>query len=57
VKALYLLFDAYGGIAEMQQMLKAIRLDKVLPLPPAALPEWHGIESALTPEPEGPPTY
>ncbi|GAB2861516.1 hypothetical protein GCM10027277_32760 [Pseudoduganella ginsengisoli] len=37
--------------------LKFGRLDKVLPLPPAALPEWHGIEAALTPEPEGPPTY
>ena len=33
------------------------RLDKVLPLPPAPLPEWRGIEDALTPEPEGSPTY
>jgi uncharacterized protein len=33
------------------------RLDEVLPLPPKPLPEWRGIEVALTPEPEGPPTY
>jgi uncharacterized protein len=33
------------------------RLDEVLPLPPKPLPEWRGIEAALTPEPEGPPTY
>lgn len=37
--------------------LRLGRLDKVLPLPPTPLPEWHGIEDALTPEPEGPPTY
>lgn len=33
------------------------RLDDVLPLPPASLPEWRGIQPALTPEPAGPPTY
>jgi hypothetical protein len=33
------------------------RLDRVLPLPPADLPEWRGIESAIDPEPDGPPKY
>lgn len=42
---------------DLNRDLRLERLDKVLPLPPAALPEWHGIETALTPEPEGPPRY
>jgi uncharacterized protein len=42
---------------DLNHDLRLGRLDQVLPLPPAALPEWHGIEAALTPEPEGPPTY
>lgn len=33
------------------------RLDEVLPLPPKHLPPWNGVQDALTPEPEGPPTY
>jgi uncharacterized protein len=37
--------------------LRLGRLDQVLPLPPADLPEWRSIEDALTPEPEGPPSY
>jgi len=37
--------------------LRLGQLDQVLPLPPAELPEWHGIEAAITPEPPGPHTY
>jgi len=37
--------------------LKLTRLDKVLPLPPAELPAWNGIEDAIEPEPDGPPSY
>ncbi|MTV52680.1 sel1 repeat family protein [Massilia buxea] len=37
--------------------LKLTRLDKVLPLPPAELPEWNGIQDAIEPEPDGPPSY
>lgn len=33
------------------------RLDSVLPLPPAELPEWRGIQDAMDPEPAGPPSY
>jgi len=42
---------------DLNRDLRFGRLDQVLPLPPTALPEWHGFEDALTPEPEGPPTY
>ncbi len=52
--------DRYMEISEALKInpdLRLGRLDKVLPLPPAELPEWHGIEAALDPEPEGPPTY
>lgn len=37
--------------------LRLTRLDKVLPLPPAELPAWEGIQDALEPEPDSPPTY
>ncbi|GGC19612.1 SEL1-like repeat protein [Pseudoduganella buxea] len=37
--------------------LKLTRLDKVLPLPPSELPEWNGIQDAIEPEPDGPPSY
>lgn len=37
--------------------LKLTRLDAVLPLPPAQLPAWSGIEDALEPESAGPPKY
>jgi len=37
--------------------LKFTRLDQVLPLPPAELPAWKGIQDAIEPEPDGPPSY
>jgi uncharacterized protein len=37
--------------------LKFGRLDSVLPLPPAELPEWRGVQDAMDSEPAGPPTY
>jgi TPR repeat protein len=37
--------------------LKFNRLDQVLPLPPAELPEWKSIQDAIEPEPDGAPTY
>jgi len=37
--------------------LRLKRLDQVLPLPPAKLPKWSGVEDAVEPEPDGPPTY
>jgi TPR repeat protein len=37
--------------------LKLARLDKVLPLPPAELPAWQGVQDAIEPEPAAPPSY
>jgi TPR repeat protein len=37
--------------------LKLNRLDLVLPLPPAELPAWNGIQDAIEPESDGPPSY
>jgi hypothetical protein len=37
--------------------LKLARLNQVLPLPPAELPAWNGIQDAIEPEPDGPPSY
>jgi TPR repeat protein len=42
---------------ELDPDLKLSRLDETLPLPPAKLPEWRGVEGTLEPEKEGPPTY
>ena len=42
---------------EINPDLRFGRLDQVLPLPPAELPAWTGIEDAMDPETEGPPAY
>jgi len=42
---------------ELDPDLRLSRLDKVLPLPPAELPPWNGIQDAIEPEPSGPPKY
>jgi TPR repeat protein len=50
----------YGQISDALDLnpdLKLTRLDQVLPLPPKALPAWKGIEDAIEPEPDGPPSY
>lgn len=50
----------YWSIAKMLEVnrdLRLGRLDAVLPLPPAVPPAWQGIDSAIEPEPIGPPTY
>jgi uncharacterized protein len=52
--------ERYNQIADALEInpdLKLTRLDQVLPLPPAELPAWHGIQDAIEPEPEGPPAY
>lgn len=50
----------YNGIYDALQInpdLKLNSLDLVLPLPPAKLPAWSGVEDAVTPESTGRPTY
>lgn len=50
-------YTAVSDALDINPDLKFGRLDDVLPLPPASLPKWLGIEAALTRELEGPPTY
>lgn len=52
--------DRYVAITEALEInpdLRLSRLDAVLPLPPAKLPPWRGIEDALEPESTAPPSY
>lgn len=42
---------------ELNPDLRLKRLDKVLPLPPAELPPWDGVQDAIEPETDSPPTY
>jgi TPR repeat protein len=50
-------YDQVSDALDLNPDLKLTRLDEVVPLPPAELPPWHGIQSAIEPEPDGPPTY
>jgi len=50
-------YDQIGDALAINPDLRLSRLDKVLPLPPAELPPWNGIEDAIEPEPSGPPRY
>jgi len=42
---------------ELNPDLKLKLLDNVLPLPPNELPPWNGVEDAIEPETDAPPTY
>ncbi|WP_229490612.1 SEL1-like repeat protein [Pseudoduganella namucuonensis] len=50
-------YEAISDALQINPDLKLGRLDEFLPLPPAKLPAWRGIEDVITPEPDGPPTY
>ncbi|WP_229417201.1 tetratricopeptide repeat protein [Massilia sp. Root418] len=53
-------YRRYLEIAEALDLnpdLRFGRLDLLLPLPPAELPEWRGIQDAMDPDPAGPPSY
>jgi hypothetical protein len=50
-------YDQISDALDVNPDLKLTRLDQVLPLPPAELPSWHGVQDAIEPEPDGPPTY
>jgi hypothetical protein len=54
--ALALRLPIYDAL-EINPDLKLSRLDQVLPLPPAQLPPWSGVEDAVTPESYDKPTY
>ncbi len=50
-------YDQISIALDLNPDLKLNLLDQVLPLPPAELPEWNGIQDAIEPEPDGPPSY
>ena len=50
-------YDMIYDALQINPDLKLNRLDKVLPLPPAELPPWSGVEDAIEPESNDPPTY
>jgi uncharacterized protein len=45
------------GALELNPDLRLKLLDKVLPLPPAELPPWKGVQGAIEPEADGSPSY
>lgn len=50
-------YDVISDALKINPDLKLSRLDQVLPLPPATLPSWNGIEDAVEPPSTAPPTY
>lgn len=50
-------FEAIFNALDLNKDLRFPRLDTAIPPPPAELPPWSGIEDAIGPEPEGPPSY
>jgi type VI secretion system secreted protein VgrG len=50
-------YNAIYAALQVNPDLKLSKLDQVLPLPPAKLPAWTGVSSAMTPDPNAPPTY
>ena len=50
-------YEAIYDALEINTDLKLSRLDQVLPLPPAELPPWSGVEDAVEPEAYDKPTY
>lgn len=50
-------YNAIHEALEINPDLKLSRLDLVLPLPPAELPPWSGVEDAITPESHDRPSY
>ena len=50
-------YDKISEALELNPDLRLKLLDKVLPLPPAELPPWNGIQDAVAPETDALPTY
>jgi TPR repeat protein len=50
-------YNAFYEALGINPDLKLRRLDQVLPLPPAKLPPWSGVEDAVEPESYDKPTY
>ncbi|MFL6630705.1 MAG: DUF6396 domain-containing protein [Massilia sp.] len=50
-------YNEISNALDINPDLRLTRLDNVLPLPPAELPAWNGIQDAVEPETDTPPTY
>ena len=50
-------YNDISNALDINPDLRLTRLDQAVPLPPAELPKWQGIQDAIEPEPDGPPTY
>jgi hypothetical protein len=50
-------YDLISDALDINPDLRLTRLDQVLPLPPVELPPWQGVQDAIEPDPDGPPTY
>lgn len=50
-------YDAIYDALQINPDLKLSKLDQVLPLPPAELPPWSGVQDAVEPESYNNPTY
>lgn len=50
-------YEAIFNALDLNKDLRFPMLAAVIPPPPAKLPEWNGIDDAIGPEPEGPPSY
>lgn len=50
-------YKAVGNVLELNPDLRLTRLDKVLPLPPAELPPWNGVQDAVDPETQSVSSY
>jgi hypothetical protein len=50
-------YQEIDNALELNPDLRLKLLDKVLPLPPAELPPWNGVNDAIAPETDAPPSY
>jgi|SRR5471032_2835986 len=50
-------YQAIYDALKINPDLKLSRLDQAVPLPPAKLPNWSGVEDAITPESTDRPTH
>jgi TPR repeat protein len=50
-------YQEIDAALELNPDLRLKLLDKVLPLPPAELPPWNGVQDAIEPETDAPPSY
>ena len=50
-------YEEISKALELNPDLRLKQLDTVLPLPPAELPSWTGVQDAIEPESDKPPSY